>query len=267
MRISLFFLLMLAACSTPTGYVAGKNEDAKGFKDSVVSQELRMATFQGNEKTEKTVAELYAKFRSIEVCQELGKKFSHILLVKDRTHTEEVTETASVAAPSYYYGVSPYYGAMTPIPYTTPTQTISKSRTYPAFDVYFECVDKPFDARISFQNLSHSQVKDIVKDMMGAVQIDEVLSESPNLHKLQKGDIIYKVDGQRVGKILDVYEVSRRNAQAPVKVDFFREGQKRKTTVTYKDVTDLVKKAQEEIIKSACNIGDIESKSSLCKSK
>lgn len=269
MKFSLFWLFVIAACSSPTGYVPSEKQEEKGYTDEVISENLRLTTFHGNEHTDKEQAELFAKFRSIEVCHELNKKYSHILLVKDRTHKQEVTETAQVS-PNYYYGMSPYYGAgyrwgMTPMAYSAPaTQTISKTKTYPSFDVYFECADRPLDARISLKNLSNYEVKDLVKDKLGAVQVDEVLSESPNAGKLQKGDIIFKVDGQRVGRILDVYKASRRTEQRPARVEFLRDGKIYEALVTYKDVTDLVSEAQDEMIKDACEINKIKEESSLC---
>lgn len=270
MKTTFFFLFVIAACSSPTGYVPSEKQEEKGYTDEVISEELRLTTFHGNEHTNKEQAELFAKFRSIEVCQELNKKFSHILLVKDRTHKQEVTETAQVS-PNYYYGMSPYYGAgyrwgMTPMAYSAPaTQTISKTKTFPSFDVYFECVDLALDARVSLKNLSNYEVRDLVKDTLGAVQVDEVLSESPNTGKLQKGDIVFKVNGQRVGRILDVYKASRRTEQSPATVELIREGKKYETVVTYKDVTELVQEAQEELIKDACEIDKIKDESPLCK--
>lgn len=260
-------LLAAAACSSPTGYIEKKSEDSSGFSDSVVTGDLRLASFKGNSDTEKKNAELFAKFRSIEVCQELNKKYSHILVVRDRTFTKEVTQTTS--SPAYYYGVSPYYGTGSywgAIPVAGATQTTTDAETIPSFDVYFECTDKPFDARIALKNLSQSQVQDYAKDAMGAVQVDNVLEDSPNLKKLQKGDIILRFDDQRVGKVEDAYQASRRSGQKSANVEFVRDGKRKTTTVTYKDVTSLVEEAQTSLIKSACKVDSVKSDSEVCKS-
>ena len=267
----ILWTLALVGCgSTPTQYVSSSN-NKEGYSDRIVDGELRVTTFKGNSATKLDKAELYAKFRAIQICEDVGRPYTHIFLVKDRSHTENVTQT-SVVSPTYYYGMAPYYGGYgmygtgMGISYNTgATQTTNETYNYPMYEVYFECTVKPLDARISLNNLSPSQMESMVMDKEGGVQVDEVLKDSPNAGKLQKADIISKVDGERVTKVLDVYKVSRKNNQKPLAVEFYRDGKKKETTVTFIDVTDMVAHAQKEIIKAACENDVIKDKQKICK--
>lgn len=265
----ILMILFVTACSTsPTLYVP--LEDNKGYSDKIVDTDLRVASFQGNSATKKEDAELYAKFRAIEICQEMGQVYTHILVVQDKTYSKDILQTSSTG-PSYYYGMSPYYGRYCGyggMSYgMASTTTTSETYTYPLFEVYFECVDRPLDARVSLKNLSSSQMQNLVKDLQGAVQIDDVLSDSPNKGKLKSGDIIITANGQRVDKVLELFQASRRSKQKNFRVEFFRDGVKKETTISFLDVTELVAQAQEEIIKSACKMEGIKDKKSLCLKK
>lgn len=265
--LPIVMLSVIAACSmSPSKYVSFK--DKQGYSDKIMDPNLRVASFQGNSATKKETAELYAKFRAIELCHEGDKKYTHILRVKDKTFTKEISQTSTVT-PSYYYGMSPYYSraglgmgvAYMPVSTTTSNDTY----TYPSFDVYFECVDKALDARISLQDLSSSQVTKLVKDVMGAPQVDDVLSDSPNVGVLKKGDIIVAANGERVGNTVDLFKASRASMNKPFSVEFFREGVRKSTRIRFSDVTELVAESQAEIIKKACKEDGIKGVSPLCK--
>lgn len=264
----LLLLLMIGCTSSPTNYIPRKNN--QGYSDETVSNDLRKSEFQGNAQLKKEKAELFAKFRAIEVCREMNKD-AHIMLVNDKSYEKNVVQ-ANTAGPGYYYGMSPYYGqygaygpGMTMGYSSTTTNYSTESYTYPYFETYFECVDKSFDAGMHFQNLSASQVSTIVKDVTGAVQVNDVADYSPNKGVIQKGDIITHVAGERVTKQLDVYNSSRKNPGAPIRVDFFRNGKKKSATVQFKDVTDMVKEADAEIVKAACKDKFLKDESKICK--
>lgn len=268
--MKLMALLLLASiygCSTPTGYE--KSSGKEGYSDKSIDQNLKVADFKGNSSTKGDRAELFAKFRAIEVCQKEKNTLAHILTVKDKTTEKNVTQSTT-SYPSYYYGASPYYGygrygGGVGMSYSVgSTQTWNETYTYPEFEVYFECTPTPKDARVSFKNLSSSQIKDFVKDLMGAVQVDNVLEDSPNKTRLKVGDIITHANGNRVGSILELYQSNRNSSSPRFKVDFFREGVKKSTDVAFLDVTEMVMHSQKEIIKEACKSNDLK-KNSLCK--
>jgi hypothetical protein len=265
MRVLLFLIILSAvSCSTsPSLYAPSK--DKQGYTDETVVDGLRLATFQGNSATKKSSAELYAKFRAIEICFDLKKPYTHILDVRDKTYSKEITQ-ASSTGPSYYYGMSPYYGhgAGMGMSYGTTSTTISnETYTYPMFDVYFECVDKPLDARVALIVLSQSQMQTLVKDLKGAVQVDNVLEDSPDQGKIQKGDIIIKANGERVTTVLDVFKAARKAKQQNFRIEFFRDGIKKQTEISFLDVSNLVDEVQKDILKQACKVDEI-SKRPIC---
>lgn len=272
MRVLLAALVLVSVgCSTrPTTYQLS-TKDKDGYSDKNMDNLLRVATFKGNSATSKETAELYAKFRAIEICEELGNTLTHIMLVKDNTYSKEISQTTATA-PTYYYGMSPYYGRGGAygrgygMGYgTVSTTTLNDTYTYPMFDAYFECVDRPVDARVSLTNLSASQMKDIVKDLQGAVQVEEVLDDSPNKGTLEKGDIVVRVNNERVEKIIDVYHLLRKPGGSKFRAEVYRNGVKKMVDVKLADVTDQVTESQKEIIKQACKVKDLKDKNKLCK--
>lgn len=269
MRLLAFIMMsvVVASCSTsPSKYAPFK--DKQGYSDKFIDPNLKMASFQGNSNTDKDRAELYAKFRAIEICTENNRKYTHILRVRDKTFSKEISQV-STASPSYYYGMSPYYsraGVGMGVAYMpVSTMTSNETYTYPSFEVYFECVDKALDARISLQDLSYSQVSNFMKDVMGAPQVDDVLSDSPNTGLLKKGDIIVTANGERVGNTVDLFKASRKSMNKPLQVEFYRDGVRRTAKVRFSDVSALVAESQAEIIKKACKIDGIKGVSPLCK--
>lgn len=222
------------------------------------------------QRQKKEVAELYAKIHAIEICREM-KRTTHIITVNDKTYTKDITQ-ANTSGPSYYYGMSPYYGryggygpgmSMGYSNYNTTYST--ETYTYPHFEVYFECTDRAWDAGVHLKPLSASQMESLVKDLQGAVLVEDVVEYSPNKGTIQKGDIITKVSNERVTKVLDVYEASRKNPGAPLKVNLFRDGRPKVVTATFKDVTDLTVEAENEIVKAGCKMDDVVEKSKICK--
>lgn len=265
--IALLFIISLISCSTtPSKYQARTGDE--GYSDKIIDQNLRMAEFLGNSATKKESAELYAKFRAIEICSEANAKYTHILVVKDKTFEKEITQSTTYY-PSYYYGAAPYYGRYGTSYYagygTTGVHSWNESYTYPLFEVYFECVEKPYDSRMSYRPISQSQMKDFVKDVKGAVQIDEILPDSPSKDQMKVADIIISVDGTRVGNALELYKASRATQKTKFKVDFFRDGVKKTAEVQLLDVSELVAQSQKEIIKEACKIPEFKESRPLCK--
>lgn len=265
-KVPIFILLSIAGCSSPSLYVPKTN--SHGYTDKTVENDLRLAEYLGNSKTKKEVAELYAKIRAIEICHEMNRK-THIITVNDKTYSKNIVQ-ANTSGPSYYYGMSPYYGRYgaygTGMAYANMNTTYStETYTYPHFEVYFECVDRAWDAGVHLKPLSSSQMESLVKDLQGAVLVEDVLDYSPNKGTIQKGDIITRVSNERVTKVMDVYEASRKNPGAPLKVNLLRDGKAKEVTATFEDVTDMTLEAEKEIIKAGCKLSDVVEKTKLCK--
>ncbi|WP_408098823.1 CC0125/CC1285 family lipoprotein [Peredibacter sp. HCB2-198] len=267
----LSFLALLGCASEPVTYKESTGKS--GYSDKMIDQNLRVSSFQGNSSTKKEKAQLYAKFHAIELCKEMNSPYTHILTIRDTTFDKEVTQT-NTYAPTYYYGVSPYYGrygaygagvSMYGAYGPMNTQTTTDVKTIPQFDVYFECVNKAQDARMSFKGLSAADMKNLMKDVKGGVQIEEILPDSPNKKTLQVGDIIIKGNGTRVEKVVELYQSHRNSNAEKFVIEFFRDGKRKTAEVKFLDVTEMVGSAQEEIIKEACKDDSIKGTAALCK--
>jgi C-terminal processing protease CtpA/Prc len=267
MRIfPVLLIFSVVGCSTQTSYAPKKKE--YGYSDESIGEELKVATFKGNGQTDKDTAEVYAKYRAIEVCKEQGKPYTHLLQVNDKSYTKDDSAPANSA---YYYGSSPYYGRVgystVGMMYGSGQTMSSKNYTFPQYEVYYECVDRPIDARVALKDISFSQMQSLVKDLKGGVQVDDVLADSPNKGKIQKADIIIKAGGERVGSVTEIFQVARKSSDPNLKIEFFRDGQRKETYVNFLDVTELVAEAQDEIIKDACKHKTVEKIESNCKKK
>lgn len=270
--IAILSLIALVGCaSEPASY---KESSGKvGYSDKIVDTNLKISTFEGNSSTKKEKAQLYAKFHAIELCKEMNQPLTHILTIRDTTFDKEVTQT-NTYAPTYYYGVAPYYGrygaygagvSMYGAYGPTNTQTTTDVKTIPRFDVYFECVAKALDARMSFKGLSADNMKQLMKDVKGGVQIEEILPDSPNKGTLQVGDIIIKGNGTRVEKVVELYQAHRNSNADKFTVEFFRNGKRKTAVVKFLDVSEMVSSAQAEILKEACKEDGIKGVRDICK--
>ncbi|WPU65915.1 PDZ domain-containing protein [Peredibacter starrii] len=270
--IAIMSLIALVGCaSEPASYKESKGKT--GFSDKIVDQNLRVSTFQGNSATKKEKAQLYAKFHAIELCKEMNQPYTHILTIRDTSFQKEITQT-NTYGPTYYYGVSPYYGrygaygagvSMYGAYGPMNTQTTTDVKPVPQFDVYFECVPKAMDARMSFKSLSASDMKNLMQDVKGGVQVEEILPDSPNKNILQVGDIIIKGNGTRVEKVVELYQAHRNSNANQFTVEFFRNGKMKSANVKFLDVTEMVGTAQNEILKEACKEDGIKGVRDICK--
>lgn len=259
--MAIFLLIATYGCSSsPTKYEEASNGEDKGYSEKDIDSKLKLATFRGNSATKKEDAELYAKFRAIEICSEQNTN-THILIVKDKTYEKQVSQTTTNYPAYGFYGASPYYGGYSS---AVTTNTWNESYTYPVFEVYFECVDRPVDARVSFKMLSQSDMKKLVNDLKGAVQIEAILPDSPNKNQFKVADIIIKANGNRVENIFELFQASRNVIGKKFNVEFFRDGVKMNADVKFLDVTDLVVHAQNVIIKEGCKLDELKSRP-ICK--
>jgi hypothetical protein len=256
-------LTLLVSCASPTKYQKYKKQ--RGYQDRVVDKDLRAASFRGNEHTKKDEAELMAKFRATEICHEEGKNLTHILDVMDQSESKEYMRTSGFG-PSYYYGMSPYYGryysgfgvGMNNVNY----QTWKETYIYPNFEVFFECVNEVKGPDVFFRQVSSEEMKLLVRDLKGGLQVEKILDHSPNKKILSVGDVVLRANGDRVQTLLDIFHEAKKNPE--VKLDILRDGEKRSVVLKCADISGIVKETQEDIIHSACQRNEIKDRP-ICK--
>jgi predicted DNA-binding antitoxin AbrB/MazE fold protein len=221
-----------------------------------------MTSFQANSRTKKSTAELFAKFRAVETCHEAGKAHAHLLAVKDRSREKTVTRSDGhvYGFPSYYYGMSPFYGPHYGMGFgmginMMRTNTWDETYLFPHINVIYQCADSVAEPEVILREVPPQEMNHLVKDLKGALQVERVLEGSPNAGTLKRGDLILKAEGERLEHNHEVLRLFR-NGQREVLIEILREGERRRVQLRAADVTEKVSQTQKEIIAAACDNKD-----------
>lgn len=266
----LFLFLTLAACATkPTPYQKEKSNE--GYSDTSREQ-LRIATFKANSVTKPEKAQNYAEFRAIKMCLESAHKHANIIDINDRSVKKDVVRTSGSGwGPSYGFGMYPYYSRYSSfgvgVNYSSiQTDSYSETLLYPVMEVYYTCSDKIVRPEILMKEISAEQMKLLVKDLKGALQVEQVADQSPNTQVIETGDIILKANGKRIEK---VYELIRlfQDENSKVVVNFMREGEKKTATLKAVDITESALAAEKQIISKVCKLKKDSKQETLKKEK
>ena len=279
---------LLCACVSRTQYQAYDNQTG-GYLDGQFDDGTRWAKFAANAHTTKTDAENFSLFRSIEVCKFKGFKFTSILGTRDLSTTQNVQKTAvnTYQQPTYFSGSgnsnsnvnylgngfanvntqSNFEGSVTGGDQYTTQSSWTEAYTFPLFETGFVCVDSFFKLGFELKFINENDMKPYVKDLKGALQVEKVLDESPNIGKIKVADIIFKVDGERIWNIFDLAKIiSKAGDMEKIKLEIIRDGKK---AVVYAKAVDKSNRLMhdEEMIKSlVCNAEELKS-NYLCGSK
>ncbi len=268
--ISIICLILLFACSSKRTQYDKYEKRVGGYSDATVEENLRVTKFEGNSLTKKSYAEMFARFHSLEECRKMGQ-LSHILAVVDKSSTKRVIRSDSDAwGPSYYYGMgmSPYYSNYSGLGFSTGISFVNsraweETLIYPEIDVIYHCTDKIYEPELAMRDVPPDEMKHLVKDLKGGVQIEKILEGSPN-KAIQSEDIIIKAEGKRIMKGHQLLALFK-DKPGPVSVEVLREGHRKTISVRAEDVTARVEKNLVDLKKSACKFEDVKEKSSLCK--
>lgn len=257
----LLFVIVSCSSSKPTPYQKEKKHE--GYHDAAF-EDLGVASFKGNSYTKREVAKKFAEFRAIEMCKE-QQKHANIIDVFDKTVEKDVVRTTGSSwGPSYGYGYGmyPYYsrypGFGFGIDYNTMSGTSwSEKLIYPDLEVYYNCREKIYRPQVFMKEVSAEQMKLLVKDLKGALQVEKIGDKSPNEKKIELGDIILKADGRRIEKVFELIRLFD-SKESIVKLSILREGQPITAKITAKDVTDEVDTTEKQIIQDVCKHKDKE---------
>jgi hypothetical protein len=246
-------LLATGCASNPTPYQKEKKKE--GYRD-LSSEEFDIVSFKANSRTKRSVAELYAQFRAIENCRDKSLHVN-VIAVLDRTIEKEILRsTGGGWGPSYGFGMYPYYrhssfgfGASFNRIYSDSWREVLE---YPFIEVYYKCAEKIFRPLVEFKELSSEQIKHLVKDVKGGLQIQNILPRSPNVPTLESGDIILKANGKRVERIYDLIKLFGESIQS-VNLEYLRDGDRKFGILKALDVTIEGLADEEKIINSVCS--------------
>lgn len=271
MLIRIITLLLFVSCASnnPTPYQK-KNKKDLGYANSKLDN-FQVASFQGNSYTSKERAQSYAEFRAIEICRDSNEGIANIMDIFDKTVEKEVTRTTGTSWGPSYYGMYPYYSRYSSIGVSAGFNTISadswsETIRFPVIEVYFTCDKKVFRPELIFKELTADEMKHLVKDVKGAIQVEKIPEGSPNANTVETGDIILKAQGERIEKVYQLINMFGPENQS-VKVQLLREGKKKSTILRSQDVTREVKEAEEKIISKVCEDKDEDDQEGLKKRK
>lgn len=270
MKWKWLILIFAIACSSsdPTPYQKAKK--GRGYSDRT-EEEIRVSNFKANSYTKVGNARLFAEFHAIESCSREGFKYANILDIFDKTESKEVLRTTgSSIGPTYYggYGMYPYYSRYSSFGVGASYNTIStdiwnETYVYPNIDVYYTCDNKIWRPKTMFREVPAEEMKHLVKDLRGGIQLEKIMPDSPNLTTLANGDIILKANGERVDKVYMLVKLFSEKSQE-VRVELLREGERKTLTMKAVDVSATVDEAEKKIIKDACKKKEIK-ENFMCK--
>lgn len=268
-RMLIFMLLVSCASNKPTPYQK-KNKKDLGYDDRKMDS-FQVALFQGNSYTSKERAQRFAEFRAIEICRKSADEVANIMDISDKTVEKEVTRTTGTSWGPTYYGMYPYYSRYSSIGLSAGFNTISadswsETVRFPVIEVYFTCEKKVFRPELIFKELSAEEMKHLVKDVKGAIQVEKIPESSPNAKAVEAGDIILRAEGKRIEKVYQLINMFGSDKQT-VKIQFLRDGKSKSSTLNSTEVTEEVKAQEKKIISSVCKDKDEDDQESLKKRK
>lgn len=269
----LIILLVLGACSSRRTPYQEFDKEVGGYRDRIVEDDIRSARFEANYKTKRTYAEFFARFRALETCRAAGQPLSHVLGVIDRSSEKKVLRgSGDYWGPSYYYGLSssPFYSRYSGFGFSTGINVVNsraweETLVLPDVEVLYHCTEKVFEPGLVLRDVPPEEMKLLVKDLKGGVQVEKILPGSTN-KKIKVGDVIIKARGERLSKGYEVLALFRKGP-GPAEVSVLREGKELSIPLVAHDVTERVRADLAALLKKACEFDDIRDETQLCKEK
>jgi hypothetical protein len=167
-------------------------------------------------------------------------------------------------------GTSPFYSRYSGFGLSTGINMVNsrsweETLVFPEFEVIYHCSDKVYEPEVVMRDVPPDEMKHLVKDLKGGVQIEQILPGSPN-KTLKEEDIIVRAQGKRIMKGHQVLALFKEKPDA-VKIEVLREGVKKQISLKAADVTEEIAKSMRALKEKACKFDDVKDKSSLCKEK
>ena len=190
-----------------------------------------------------------------------------MLDLMDKSISKEIRKSSSSSYGPSGYGMYPYSRYSTigfGVGYNTiDTHSWNETYNFPVIEIIYRCQNKVFRPGLTFRELSADQMRDLVKDVRGGIQVDEISPAGGNEKILQNGDIIIKAENQRIENVYQLNSFFKEKRQN-VMVELFREGKKLTKKLHSKDITDEIIKRENEVISEVCSSKGKPKKNPLC---
>jgi hypothetical protein len=222
-----------------------------GYSDKELDDKgIMVARFAGNAFTNSNDALALSEFRALEVCYERGFKVARMYGTQNLSAAQTIQRSSSDFSATGNRNYISGNGNS-----TTWNQTVH----YPTFDTYFSCTNQAYMTKVKLKVISAEDMKPLVKDLMGALQVQDFLDDSPNRDLLQIGDFIIKVEGTRVQNMAAVINaIDRSKNKDGIALGIIRDGKSLTVSVKAVDGTSVLEKETKKLIFKACtNVPEI----------
>jgi hypothetical protein len=269
LRLLLITIFLFSCASRERTKYQAFDKNQGGYRDKTIDEGIKMVNFKANPQTRPSVTKRFARFRAVEICQAENKKLAHFLDSSDKTTSSTITRTSTTGFPSYYYGMSPFYNRYSGFGWglgfsTFDSRAWNETISYPEIEVIFECTNEIYQPMLELRQVSAEEMKHLVKDLRGALQVEKIPTASPN-NNLRIGDIIIRGDGERIYEVYQLLTLFRKNEQHNITLDILRDGEL-KTGIVLKgvDVTEQMLQEQAQLVKKTCGYKELKDHQ-LCK--
>lgn len=267
----LIVIVLISGCASERTQYGKYSKKEGGYQDKVVEKNLRVVSFKANSYTKVSLASKFAKFRAIEICSSENYKLTHLLDTFDKTRSQTVTRTSSSGYPSYYYGMSPFYSRYSGFGYgfgfsSMNTSSWNETLRYPDIEVIFECANEVWAPEVTFREVPPDEMKHLMKDLKGGLQVEKVLSIKPGKKDVMVGDIIIFGNGERIQQTYQLLSLFNKNKDHTIVVAVLRNGIRKEGLILKgTDSSDKILAAQADIIRSVCKNKELKGRHKLCK--
>lgn len=246
-----------------------------GYSDAKIDENISTSQFSGNAYTPKEIASFYSKLRAEEVCKEQGFIGARVFNQADLTTSQTVlkSQTKTNHAPQTYSGTSStsgnascyggscngssnsnYSGTLSGGGSTSNTTVWNETYYYPQIVTFYRCSNEMYRTGVDAKNVSIEDMKPYVQDLMGAIQVTDVLDGSPNMSLLSVGDFITKVNGHRIQfNTQYIAEVESAKDKNHIELAVIREGAAKKVIAKAEPQNDWFKGDSAYTIALACS--------------
>ena len=254
LRLFLLLVLVTSCASDRTKYGKYSKKEG-GYQEKVLEDSLRVVSFKANSRTKTELARKFARFRATEICLTENFKLAHILGVFDKTESKTVTRTSSNGYPSYYYGMSPFYGRYSGFGFgfgSMHSSSWNETLKYPDVEVIFQCANEAFEPLTVFREVPAEEMKHVVKDLRGALQVEKIPKEV-GVSELKVGDILIIAEGERIQQQYQLLSHLNKSKTRHIRVEVLRDGKtKQGLVLKAQDISPQVLEAQASLVKGVC---------------
>lgn len=284
-------LLLTVSCKTQQfGYSQPKvtrtpyqafTSDLGGYWDEDLGEGRYKSTFSGNGFTNSQDAEYFAVFRAFQFCRERDHILADIYNVQNKSEVSSVNRTANMSFQNPTYTtvsnrqLSPfeqgYYGTNNSNAIQTQTYgggslggsySWKQNITKPMFEVYYSCIDEMKRFGFNLKYLQNSEVKHVTKDFLGAILVTEIkLDMNSSLKSLKVGDLIVRVNGERVYDQKSFDEHKNLHSQNKVKVRVYRDQKFKNIYIKAMDITQKAINQYQALVRTVCTVPEISNNS------